>query len=188
MFSITLLYRSPLINGQKSHALIAKKMHNDPIIAGSMPPCDEDAAEDERFEECCSTGAFVGSEEVGDESSISGGMLWGLSIARKVGESVDGCVPSSIFSSAASADFPHNPPASSRYLIGAVSKVKSFSFHIDDSLRYTPGTDASTDSPLSPIQLVGQSTGPDPASYGHWYCDRVVADEVPMIRKGFVHE
>ena len=72
MFSITLLYRSPLINGQKSHALIAKTMHNDLIIAGPMPPCDEDAAEDERLEDCCSTGVFVGGEEVGDESRISG--------------------------------------------------------------------------------------------------------------------
>lgn len=69
-----------------------------------------------------------------------------------------------------------------------ISLVKSFSFHIDDSLRYTPGTDASTDSPLSPIQLVGQSTGPDPASYGHWYSDRVVAEEVPRMRKGLLQE
>ena len=72
MFSITLLYRLPLINGQKSYALIAKKIHIVPRIAGPMPPCDEDAAEDERLEDCCSTGVFVGGEEVGDESRISG--------------------------------------------------------------------------------------------------------------------
>lgn len=55
MFSITLLYRLPLINGQKSYAFIAKKIHIAHRIVGPMPPCDDDddAAEDARFEECC---------------------------------------------------------------------------------------------------------------------------------------